>query len=63
MKITVDRMRCTMLGVCESIAPDIFEINDDGDMVILQGEPGEARRHEVENAVASCPTAALRLVG
>jgi ferredoxin len=52
-----------MLGVCESIAPDIFEINDDGDMVILQGEPGEARRHEVENAVASCPTAALRLVG
>lgn len=63
MRITVDRMKCTMLGVCESIAADIFEINDDGDMIILQEQPGEARRAEVETAVASCPTSALRLVG
>jgi len=62
MKITVDRARCTGLGICESLAPDVFEVNDAGDLVVLQaGEAPEEYRDAVEAAVSGSPTEALRL--
>ena len=38
MKITVDRVKCTGLGICESLAPNVFEVDDDGDLVLLTDE-------------------------
>jgi NADPH-dependent 2,4-dienoyl-CoA reductase/sulfur reductase-like enzyme len=34
MTICVDRGRCTGLGICESFAPDVFEVDDDGNLVL-----------------------------
>ena len=30
MKVCVDFDKCTGLGICESLAPDFFEVNDEG---------------------------------
>lgn len=61
MRITVDRQKCTGLGICESLAPDVFEIDDDGVLVLAKDDISDAERADVEAAVAGCPTAALRL--
>ncbi|MCW2711260.1 MAG: 3Fe-4S ferredoxin [Marmoricola sp.] len=65
MRIEVDRTRCAALGVCESIAPSVFEVNDDHTMVVREPDrsvPAGELHEDVEDAVASCPTSALRLL-
>lgn len=61
MKIIVDRAKCTGLGLCESIAPDLFEVDDSGDLILLQEEITETQRSDMDAAVSGCPTAALSL--
>ena len=62
MKIAVDYDKCTSLGICESLAPDFFEVDDEGDLQLLRDDVPEDRLAEIQQAVAGCPTAALRLV-
>ncbi|MDS1114817.1 ferredoxin [Gordonia westfalica] len=61
MKVELDRARCTGLGICESLASDFFEIADDGSLLVLKDEVTDADLMEVEEAIAGCPTEALRL--
>jgi ferredoxin len=61
MRIVVDRTCCAGLGVCESIAPKHFEVDDDGELVLLQEQVSDAERSDVDEAVAGCPTGALSL--
>lgn len=63
MKILLDRGKCTGLGICESMAPDVFEVDDDGALVLRTDAVPEGRLAEIEAAVTSCPTEALRLAG
>jgi len=62
VKIVVDRNKCTGLGICESLAPKYFEVNDDGDLELKQETLDDGDLPDVEEAVAGCPTEALRLV-
>ena len=62
MKIVVDRGKCTALGICESLAPDVFQVDDEGDLGLLQEEVPDELRSLVDPAVFGCPTAALSLV-
>ncbi|HWD05788.1 MAG TPA: ferredoxin [Amycolatopsis sp.] len=59
MKITVDRSKCTALGICESVAPDLFEVQDDGSLTIIDDRPGAEFRQAALDAVEGCPTGAL----
>lgn len=61
MKVLVDFGKCTGLGICESLAPGFFEVNDEGDLVLLKEDVTDEERQEIEEAVAGCPTEALRL--
>ncbi|MDQ4112614.1 MAG: ferredoxin [Actinomycetota bacterium] len=61
MKCVVDYDKCTGLGICESLAPDFFEVNDDGDLVLLKEDVTESELQAVEEAVSGCPTEALRI--
>jgi ferredoxin len=63
MRIVLDTGRCSSLGMCEAVAPDFFEVGDDGALSVLQSEAAEDSRALLEEAVAACPTAALRLEG
>jgi ferredoxin len=62
MRIVVDRDCCIGTGICESIADDVFEVADDGTMRILVDELAETDRDRIEQAVARCPTNALKIV-
>ncbi len=60
--VTVDFDKCTGLGICESLAPDFFEVNDDGELLVLKEDIDDSELQEVEEAVNGCPTEALRIV-
>lgn len=62
MKITVDYAKCTGLGICESLAPNVFEVDDNGDLVLLTETISGEDLEGVREAVAGCPTEALRLI-
>jgi ferredoxin len=62
-RIEVDTNRCQGTGVCESIAPDFFEVRDDGAMHIIRADVDPEHLDLIEDAVDSCPTLALRLSG
>jgi ferredoxin len=61
MRIILDEEKCDGLGMCEAEAPDLFEVQDDGSLVILDLTPGADRRDEVEAACDACPTQALSI--
>ncbi|AIJ24654.1 MULTISPECIES: ferredoxin [Amycolatopsis methanolica group] len=61
MEIIVDRAKCTSLGICESLAPDVFEVDDNGELVLKAATVPDGLRDDVEAAIAGCPTEALRL--
>jgi ferredoxin len=61
MKCVVDYDKCTGLGICESLAPDFFEVNDDGDLLQLKADISADELQAVEEAVAGCPTEALTI--
>ena len=62
-RVEVDRDRCASTGGCEAAAPDVFEVGDDGVLVVLRPEPDDRDLPDVRAAVASCPTRALTLHG
>jgi ferredoxin len=60
--VEVDLEKCTGHGICESIAEDVFEVADDGSVLILAAERPESDRVRMTQAVTQCPAAALRLL-
>jgi ferredoxin len=63
MKVVVDYDACASTGSCTRIAPEIFEIRDDGYLYLLQEEPPEDLRAKAEEAAEMCPTAAITIEG
>jgi ferredoxin len=63
MRVVVDFDKCKSNAVCMGIAPDVFEVRDDGYLYILQEEPPEELRAKMEEAVQSCPTGAISIEG
>ncbi|WP_153505527.1 ferredoxin [Cumulibacter manganitolerans] len=61
MRISCNYGVCTGNGLCEEAAPDYFEIQDNGDLLILREDVATDDVPEVERAVAGCPTQALTL--
>ncbi|OUS81338.1 ferredoxin [Rhodococcus pseudokoreensis] len=62
MEIVVDYEGCEGHGECVIAAPEVFDLNDDGDeVIVLDDAPAESLRPKVETAVKLCPVAALRL--
>ena len=60
-RIDVDRDRCVGSGMCEALAPTVFEVDDGGFLALLRPEPAEDDVPDVRNAVLACPTRALAL--
>lgn len=63
MRIVVDYDRCEGLGMCEAMASDYFQLDDDEQMHVLDEHPAEADRAHVHAAVQACPVLALTLEG
>lgn len=61
MHVHVDLDRCTGHGICESIAEDVFEVTDEGSVVIHGADRPDDDLDRMKQAVTQCPAAALRL--
>ena len=57
MRVTADRELCVGSGACEMLAPDVFEVSDEGVVQVLQAEPDDT--DAVRQAAQQCPTRAL----
>ena len=62
MRVEVDIDKCTGHGICESIAEDVFEVTEDGTVLIHDNERPDSDRERMQQAVTQCPAAALRLI-
>jgi ferredoxin len=62
MKVVVDFDLCESNAVCMGIAPAVFEVREDDFLYILDENPPESMRPTLEEAVAACPRAAIKLV-
>lgn len=63
MKVEVDREVCIVSGMCASVAPKIFEISDDGKLLVLtESVPAEAHEQALA-AELCCPTEAISIDG
>lgn len=61
-RVEVDYDLCESNALCEAVAPDVFELDDNDDLQIEDGTVTDENRSRVEQAVASCPKTALRIV-
>ena len=50
MKVVVDYTKCSSIGLCEAVAPDIFSIGPDGALHILLEDISADRRTDLEQA-------------
>jgi ferredoxin len=62
VRITVDRDLCQGHAVCQSEAPAVFAVENNGQVQLLDERPPEAVRAQVEMAVKYCPTHALKIL-
>lgn len=62
MRVEADLDLCQGHAACELEAPDVFAVPKRGKVTILDADPPEALRADVESAVRYCPTQALRIV-
>ncbi|MCV7280523.1 ferredoxin [Mycolicibacterium flavescens] len=60
-RIEVDLDLCQGHAMCELEAPDYFTVPKRGKVEILDAEPPDDARDEVQNAVDMCPTHALTI--
>lgn len=59
MEISVDRLLCEANAVCVGFAPDVFELDDDEELVIQAPNPSGEQVERVSLAVTACPKNAL----
>ena len=59
VKISADRSACIGSGMCVVTAPDVFDQDDDGLVVLLLDEPVGADAQAAREAVGLCPAQAL----
>ncbi|MEV7890117.1 ferredoxin [Streptomyces sp. NPDC058642] len=62
MKVELEADKCVASGQCVLAAMDVFDQDDDGIAILLAEEVGDELVDDVEEAVAVCPAAAIRLV-
>jgi ferredoxin len=61
LKIELDRDRCEGYGLCEDSAPELFAVDDEGVLELLQETVPTDLREKAKRAVEACPVAALGL--
>jgi len=61
MELKVDPLVCEANAVCVGLAPEVFDLDDDDNLTILQPDPPAELLDRVRHAVRSCPKAALTL--
>jgi ferredoxin len=61
-KIKVDDDLCESNALCEALAPQNFEIDDEDYLQVIDDEVTDDNRDAVMQAVAACPKSAISVV-
>ncbi|MDA8197781.1 MAG: ferredoxin [Actinomycetota bacterium] len=69
MKLVVDLNKCADHGQCVFAAPDVFELDDRGELsfrrlakdIYVSGELDESLRNSIEEAADICPSQAIEI--
>jgi ferredoxin len=62
VRVSVDKALCEANAVCVGMAPDVFDLSAEDELLILVEDIPQQRRQELLEVVGSCPRAALTLV-
>lgn len=60
MTIEIDRTLCVGAGQCVLAAPRVFSQDEEEGLVVLLAQPEEADRAGTGQAIALCPSGAVR---
>ncbi|MFC5334748.1 ferredoxin [Mycobacterium branderi] len=61
MRVIAHHDRCVGTGICESILESVFEVGDEGVVVVHNENIADGDEPALRRAVASCPTETLEL--
>lgn len=61
MRVVVDWDLCESNALCMAAAPEVFQLQDDDTLLILQETPDESLRDKVKSAIHACPKQAISL--
>lgn len=61
MTVTVDQDLCIAAGRCVAVAPEVFDVDEDGFVVLLQESPGSELLNSAHTAAIVCPARAIQL--
>jgi ferredoxin len=61
MRIDADRDACISAGNCVMSAPELFDQDDDGIVVLLADPVPDGEQEHARKAVKLCPAAALKV--
>lgn len=59
MKAHVDKDTCIGCGLCTSICPEVFSMDDDGKAVAISGDVPADNQGAAKEAEESCPVSAI----
>jgi ferredoxin len=60
MKVFVDDQCCRGHGMCTTLCPDVFVINDDGYAEVVVAQVPSAQQDAAHEAIDCCPEQAIR---
>jgi ferredoxin len=61
MRVVVDYDKCQGNAQCMSLLPEVFDVDDDGYLTLLDEAPPEQMRDRLELVCEECPTQAITL--
>lgn len=61
MKVVVDWEICESNAMCVTEAPEVFQMQPDDTLKLLQEEPDGSLRKKVEAAAHACPKQAIQI--
>jgi ferredoxin len=59
LKVVIDMERCSGHGRCYTLAPEVFEADDEGKAVLKYSDTSVALRDKAEIGVVNCPERAI----
>ncbi len=62
MRVTIDKEMCIDCGICESLVPEVFSVNDEGVTEVILEDVPEDLQDAVREAEESCPTEAIEII-
>ncbi|MCW2939799.1 MAG: hypothetical protein JWN00_2784, partial [Actinomycetia bacterium] len=61
MRVTADKDVCVGAGMCALTAPELFDQDDDGLVVVLRPVPENGEQSDAREAARLCPSGAVRI--